>query len=329
MLTHFLMRGQIGLCGLMFLVCGSAGAQQAADPTFKPTIAKPTYAANGPTVVIDEAHSNFHTAGMRYKPFADLLRSDGYVVASGTKKFSKESLAEVKILVIANAGIPERGAAPASAFTDAECDAVRDWVRDGGSLLLIADHAPFGAAAANLSQRFGVEMGKGWVFDRGETEDSLTAQLVFSSQNKLLGDHPIIRGRDGTEVVKKIRSFTGQSLSIPAGAAVLMKLSETARECATQAQLSEIAKAINGDSDHRAVVKENSTSVAGRAQGIALPFGKGKLVVLGEAAMLSAQVATVADGKTKREVKVGMNVPGYDNQQFAINLLHWLSGAVK
>ena len=47
-----------------------------------------------------------------------------------------------------------------TAFTGAESDAVRDWVSGGGSLLLIADHAPMGAANQILGQRFGVDMSK-------------------------------------------------------------------------------------------------------------------------------------------------------------------------
>jgi hypothetical protein len=31
------------------------------------------------------------------------------------------------------------------AFTETGCDVIRDWVRDGGSLLLVADHAPTGS----------------------------------------------------------------------------------------------------------------------------------------------------------------------------------------
>jgi len=42
------------------------------------------------------------------------------------------------------------------AFTEQECDAVSEVVRNGGALLLIADHAPFGAAAQILAKRFDV-----------------------------------------------------------------------------------------------------------------------------------------------------------------------------
>jgi hypothetical protein len=68
---------------------------------------------------------------------------------------------------------------------------------------------------------------------------------------------------------------------------------------------------------------EGTKSAAGRAQGIALKFGKGRVVVLAEAAMMSAQLA----GPERR--KFGMNRPGIDNRQMALNIMHWLSGLLK
>ena len=47
-----------------------------------------------PRVLFDEAHHNFHTAGGRYKPFADLMTSDGYEVIPNREKFSREVLEE-------------------------------------------------------------------------------------------------------------------------------------------------------------------------------------------------------------------------------------------
>src|SRR5687768_3977502 len=138
---------------------GAAAPQQIADPDFTPSIDKPTHVgANRPVVVLDEAHQNFHTASGRYKPFVDLLTADGYTIVEGKQPFSAEGLVGPRVLVIANAlgsGISNNNINnPPSAFTDAECDAVRDWVARGGSLLLIADHSPFGATAARLSSRF-------------------------------------------------------------------------------------------------------------------------------------------------------------------------------
>lgn len=61
------------------------------------------------------------------------------------------------------------------------------------------------------------------------------------------------------------------------------------------------------------------TLAAGHAQGIAFKFGKGRIVVMGEAGMLSAQLAG------PRKMKFGMNRPGIDNRQLALNIMHWLS----
>ena len=65
-------------CYVMLLGIAVDAQQQLVDPDFKAVVERPAYPRNGPTVAIDEAHSNFHTAGGQYKPFADLLTSDGY-----------------------------------------------------------------------------------------------------------------------------------------------------------------------------------------------------------------------------------------------------------
>ena len=52
--------------------------------------------------------------------------------------------------------------------------------------------------------------------------------LVFSRQNHLLGDHPITRGRDDSERVNKVQTFTGTSLKGPEGSVPILKLADTA-----------------------------------------------------------------------------------------------------
>ena len=324
-LTLYILLGSC-CCGVWQLLGAPVHAQQQiVDPDFKAVVEKPAYLRNGPTVAIDEAHSNFHTAGGQYKPFADLLRSDGYTVRASTRKFEKGAFAGVDVLVIANALGSDPSSRGLPAFTDQECDAVRDWVRRGGSLLLIADHAPFGAAAENLGKRFGVVMGKGWAFDRSSA-GGITTQLVFSRENGLLGAHPILRGRNSSERVKSVRTFTGQSLGVPDGAAPLLKLSDTAREAPNTSDLDAESGAARGTGAAHEAAGSRSHSVAGRAQGMAMKFGKGRVVILGEAGMFSAQVVRFPDG---REMKFGLNVPGHDDRQFALNVLHWLSKLLK
>jgi hypothetical protein len=194
-------RHALAALGCLSLCSFTLGAQQASDPDFDTSVEAPAYTSGGPTVAIDEAHGNFHTAEGRYKPLADLLRSDGYEVVAFTSAFDARSLSEIDVLVISNARsltAMQAGDTSQSAFRDDEADALRDWVREGGSLLFVADHAPFGQAAERLAQRFGVAMGKGYAFDR-EGAEGITTQLDFSRQNGLLGDHAIVRGRVDAE----------------------------------------------------------------------------------------------------------------------------------
>jgi len=282
---------------------------QMADPDFDTKVAHPAYKKNGPKVLFDEAHNNFHTASGRYKPFADLITSDGYQVTPNKQKFSLETLKGFKILAISNAlGAQRMGSAEASnrAFTDEECDAVLDWVRAGGSLLLIADHAPMGAANQILGQRFGVEMSKMFTVDEQnyDKESENPGFIVYTRESGRLVDHPLTRGRNPSERVSKVIAFTGQSLKGPAGSVAFMKLADTAQ-------------------DRMPGPDSKPVSAAGRAQGIVLKLGKGRAIFLGEAAMLSAQIT----GPDK--TKFGMNHPGIDNRQLALNIMHWLSGLLK
>jgi hypothetical protein len=274
--------------------------QQMFDPTFDAKVAKPAYVDQHPRVLFDEAHFNVHTTQGGYKPFVDLITNDGCRVTPNAKPLEAKSLAGFDVLVIANA----RGATRPSekpAFTDAECDAVRDWVGRGGALLLVTDHYPTGHAAENLSLRFGVGMSKGATMDAAHAapEAGGPSMLLFSRENQLLGDHAITRGRNEAERINKIITFTGQSLKGSDGSVPLLKLADTAV-------------------DRLPAEGDKQVSAAGRAQGLALEFGKGRVVVLGEASQISAQRAG------PRQRPMGMNYPGIDNRQFALNIMRWL-----
>jgi hypothetical protein len=123
--------------------------------------------------------------------------------------------------------------------------------------------------------------------------------LLFSRENQLLADHAITRGRGDDERVNRVITFTGQSLKGPERSVAFLKLGDTAVD--------------------RMPPSMNEVSAAGRAQGVALSFGKGRVVVLGEASQITAQRA----GPQQRPL--GMNYPGIDNRQMALNIMHWLS----
>jgi hypothetical protein len=297
----------VALVALFASLVAQVFAQQVADPNFNAKVDHPAYAKKKhPKVLFDEAHNNFHTASGRYKPFADLITSDGYTVTPNKVKLTRDALKGSDVLVISNAlGAAQMGTPEASnpAFTDEECDAVRDWVRAGGSLLLIADHAPMGSANQKLGERFGVEMSKMFTLDPANTpkEDNNPGFIVYTRGRGLV-DHPITNGRDAAERVNRVIAFTGQSLKAPADATAFMQLADTALD------------AMPGGGQ--------PVPAKGRAQGVAMKFGAGRVVVLGEAAMLTAQLG----GANK--MPFGMNRPGTDDRQLALNIMHWLSNLI-
>lgn len=317
------------------------GGQQVAletDTHYDASVARPTYATTHPEVLFDTAHRNFHTPDTRYKPFADLIRNDGYRVATNGQPFTAAGLAGHNILVIANA----RGAEGlevywSSAFTEEECRVVAEWVRGGGSLLLIADHAPFGAAAEPLARAFGVDMSKGVTADPGHADPDTGNRsfILYTRDNRMLGTHPILEGAAAAERIGRVMTFSGQSLRGPAGSTALLPLADSAID-RTPPSEAEIRAAVSAAQEEaRREGREGPQSVplarrgagasaAGRAQAIAFPFGRGRVVVLGEAAMLSAQVGQFRGASHP----VGMNRPGIDNRQLALNIMHWLSRAL-
>ena len=301
---------------LAFVRPTPAGAQQLADTTYRPEVARPAYASGaGPTVAIDEAHHEFHTLEGRYAPFARLLRVDGYVVEANRAPFSRDSLTRIDIPVIANALAEEntqgRWYLPTpSAFTDDEIDAVRGWVEDGGSLLLIADHMPFAGAAERLAAAFGLIFQNGFALSPDPTA---AGPLVFRRGDGSLADHPITDGRRPDQRVDSVATFTGQAFRAAPGARVQPLL---VVQAPVQLLLPEEAWVF---SEYRTP----RVSAAGLLQGAVVAVGRGRVAAFGEAAMFTAQRAG------PQAAPVGMNHPvAADNARLALNVLHWLSGSL-
>ena len=288
----------------------NAVCQHLADPNFKAQVDRPAYEKNTPRIMFDEAHNNFHTSTSRYKPFADLLMNDGYRLVVNRQPFTKKTLESFKLIVIANALGDDIDEADAEqpAFTDDECNIIRDWVRSGGGLLLIADPGPFAKSAASLAKQFGVEMtGQITEDPSNKAEEFRSNMILYSRENRLLQEHPITMGRDSQEKLNRVVVFSGQSLKGPADSIGFLKLADSARD----------SKGSDGTT-------QVESSVHGTAQALALKLGNGKVVVLGEADMLSALL-----GDPPEKEPIGMNYPGVDNKQLTLNIMHWLSGLLK
>ena len=123
-----------------------------------------------------------------------------------------------------------------------------------------------------------------------------------------LAAHPITDGRKPSEQVNRVATFTGQGFKAPESAEPLLEFGD------------ETQMVIMKPGTRNAVVERRDAQ--GYLQGAVLRVGKGRVAVFGEASMFSAQLA----GPEKRPM--GMNSPlAPDNQQFLLNVMHWLSSA--
>ncbi|MGH9768665.1 MAG: DUF4350 domain-containing protein, partial [Blastocatellia bacterium] len=268
----------------------------------------------GLVVLIDEAHFNFHRASGRYQSFADLLRRDGYVVQASKEKFSKGSLKAGKILVISNA-LSQRNQTPLGwnppfdpSFTDEEIAAVREWVKQGGALLLIIDHFPMPALAGKLAEAFGVRVHNGYAVD----PQAPPGPLLYKRADKSLADHPITRGRSEKERVDSVATFTGSAFQMDRGDPILTFLGAEA--------ISYTPKAFGQQLDN----DTPRVPIKGWHQGVVMLDGKGRVAIFGEAMMFSAQLLG------PQKAPGGMNNPiAKQNPQFLLNVAHWLSGLLQ
>jgi hypothetical protein len=288
--------------------CGS-------DVDFDATVAHPAFEdGREPTVLFDASHHNRHSTGSTYRPFAALLENDGFRVEQLDDPFTPQTLARGTILVVVCAqSQTETNAEPA--FTDAEVRTVVNWVRSGGSLLLVTDHYPFPNSAEVLAEAFGLEVNKGMVFDdqhhhQASGDDS---RLIFSRSNGFLVPGPIADGRNPSEKLSVVETFTGDAFRPTQPSAALLKLAPSA------VRFRGVPDVTRDGGDVSVTVNfEDPRPGEGWVQAANFQFGRGRVVAVAEAAMLTAQ----EDGGRK----IGMNAPGNDNRQFVLNMMHWLAG---
>jgi len=288
---------------IMFIVIASLNVpinSQAPDKLYDPIIFDPQYSPNaGPVIYLDEAHSNFHRLDGLYWAFGKLVRTDGYRTQPFKAKFTRESLEEVEILAIANA-INEKNAnnwsnPTYSAFEKDEIEALRSWVEEGGSLLLIADHMPFSGAAKELAAVFNVEFINGFAMDTIRKPD-------FFTQTEGTLNRTILTDTD----IDSILTFTGQAFRIPADATPVLLFGKEYVQWEP-----ETAWQFEGVEPY---------PVQGFTQLAFMEYGKGKVVFSGEAMMFTSQLRFGLSW-----MKLGISDPrARNNKKLILNIIHWL-----
>ena len=298
---------------LSLALSASVSAQQVPDTSFTFPIDQPAYQhGKGPVIYIDQAHNNFHTRDGGFLPFSRMLEQDGYRVNRLDKTITGiDILKNCKILIIANAlnAVNARYwiLPTPSAFTIDEIAIIREWVKNGGSLFLIADHMPFAGAAYELGKAFGFEFLNGFAFtgERGSWPPS-----TFTADKGTLKESPVTAGLKKYEKVDSVSSFTGSSFKAPKEAVPVL--------CFIDGNYS-----LQPDTAWSFNSKTPRENLSGYYQGAVREYGKGKVAVFGEAAMFTAQLVNGT-------IKAGFNSElAPQNAQFTLNLIHWLDGIKK
>ncbi|WOI35914.1 DUF4350 domain-containing protein [Alteromonas sp. CI.11.F.A3] len=333
----------------VLLVVSCTESPQQADATFEPYKRAATYTANfSPVVMVDEAHYNFLTINNRFKPFAKVLLSDGVTVESNKVSFSQQALKNVDILVIANALDKKRSNWQPpfdQALTNEEVTDVVEWVRKGGSLFLIADHAPFPKVIESLATALGFTFTNGHV--KATLFNKATGTLIShavtyahedatqddnSSANANSEDNPeakrpnhvevpvfmqesphgaftlLLNSQLHTKEVIQVKTFGGAAFLLPEAAISLLTFGPRAVSIEP-----EVPFEITSSTPRR--------DIEGWSQGALLELGKGRVAVFSEGMMFSSQIDT-RTGK-----KHGMRSVGAEqNERFLLNIIHWLAG---
>lgn len=301
------MRYLPAVCLLLLLsACRSYPNGAAPDTDFDVTVATPRLLHPQPRVLYDEAHRNLHQLAGTYGPFGRLLQNDGCQVTVSTNPITPAVLQHADLFVTVTAkGDDESGGR--SAYTDAEIQALHAWVTRGGAALIVTEHFPFSLAMAPLLARFDVRVHDGMTEDSTmKTSAGGDALQFLRSRGQLNGSHPI------TANLSTINTFWGSSLQADSTFTPLLLLSAAAQNFDKR-----LAILTAGGDTRVEVTFTNPHSAQGYCQGVCKEVGRGRLVVLAESAMLTAQIDK--DGQ-----RFGMNVPQEDNKQFVLNMIRWL-----
>jgi len=164
---------------------------------------------------------------------------------------------------------------------------------------------PMAGAAMDLAKEFGFEMTNG--FAMAPKQDGPT---LFNIENKTLIKNDITKGRFKNETVTEVASFTGQAFRSPENAKPILVLPESHMNI-----LTDTAWVFEGN-----IEKYNAK---GMHQGAYMNFGDGRIVVFGEAAMFTSQLA----GPDR--VPFGMSSDtAKQNYQLLLNIIHWLDRGI-
>lgn len=262
---------------------------------------------SGPSIGFSAHNSKYVQNGL-HGALAKLAAEDGFQAAD----VQGATPGRQAIFVLINNYLPSFGdhspMEPPSAFSPAEIEAIRVWVEAGGSLLILADHAPLGGGASALAAAFGFTILNGWAADERAAQAGIDeTEIEFAPGAGLATDHAVTNGNTGRKPIQRFHAFGGQAFIPPPQAATLLRIPQG------------WSAIFSFGLEPAALKSAPRIDASGMAQGAVLEYGKGRIAVFAEAGGFSAQF-----GRGGR--RHGFNTPeGADNPEFVLAVLRWLA----
>jgi len=324
-------RAMVRVTAILLLTAVVASTKAVAQqPAFAP--------GSGPTVLFDLGHNSLFLRGTNLSPMTR-LQDDGYLTQTLTGPFTEDALAGVDIVMIL-APLADRNALPPrpadcppppdtsaecfeainaqirevwrhpipSAFSEAEITILREWVGEGGALLLVLDHFPMSGAAQELGAAFGIEISNGLAADGALLAEQGVAQavaqgagsLVFERTEGGVADDPITNGRTPGQRVDAFGFFGGSAFRLPPQGRSLLTFGSSFVSLLPEVmwQFSETT---------------SREDIGGWSGGGVLRVGQGRVAIYGEHGIFPTE-----DGFERH--------PELQNPQLFMNTMHWLSG---
>jgi hypothetical protein len=273
----------------------------------------------GSVIAFDEGHNNIIEDYSLFGLMEEYLSAAGFVVRQHLGTFTLESLDGIHILHIANAVAPENqnnwSLPTPSAFTPEEIEVLYNWVNDGGSLLMVIDHMPFGGSFEDLAGAFDIEVSNGFAVDErflsGYSNKLIgeAGYLVSRRTDGTLVNHPILDDTEPYGRIELLATDAGSAFRLPAHAFSLITFGPN---------ILSLEPEVSWEFDSGTARRR----VTGWSQAGVIEVGKGHVAVLGDNFLFIAPAFLAPPlWDDEKSAKFGIH-----NAQFTLNLLHWLSG---
>jgi hypothetical protein len=303
--------------GGLALVSGQA---QTSTPAQTGLRLRPAFASGtGPIVAVDEAHKNRQTlSSPSFRALGDMLGADGYQVRPLAEPISRASMSGIDVILISG---PGGWFTPDESLTGREVATLMEWIRQGGSLLLMLDHLPEPRNARRLLSSLGIThwhngyamvdmpnaaplgniiFWRSKFFPEGAPPVGPTGSgggTGYQGDDAVLESHAISEGRSTDERVQRVATFVGSAFRTPSGGVALLRMPLRAISLVPEETPGRLPAF---------TVETPRMAVGGWLQGAVMTVGQGRVAVFGESGLFSGG-------------------PAADNRQFVLNVMHWLS----